>query len=270
MSETERTNDPLFGVVTGFYLALLVVPPVVFTVGRLLGADAAGQYLTTLVVGVSALAVGWPATAHLDGLAPRLGATPARWLPGIVPVGYAALGFASLPVAGEVGIVAFFFGLGAMAVGLVLGVMARTRHADAGLDGLETDCEFRAGWPRADRRRLGLVAGTVTAVAGACFAAGLLTGRFLLQSVGQILVPVGIVWYGSTEPRRYTVSDAGLEQRRPVARRLVSWDAFEGYTRTADAIVLHRQWRVDARFALADMEDPDAVVDAIINHLPAA
>lgn len=269
MSETERINDPLFGVVTGFYLALLVVPPVVFTVGRLLGADAAGQYLTTLVAGVSALAVGWLATAHLDGLAPRLGATLARWLPGIAPVGYAALGFASLPVAGEVGTVAFFFGLCAMAVGFVLGVMARTRHADAGLDGLETDCEFRAGWPRADRRRLGLVAGTVTAVAGACFATGLLTGRFLLQSVGQILVPVGIVWYGSTEPRRYTVSAAGLERRAPVARGLTRWDAFDGYSRTDDAFVLHRPWRVDDRFALADLDDPDAVEAALADHLSA-
>lgn len=270
MPGSERTGDPLFGVVVGLYLALLVTPPVVFAVDSLVRPGAAGAYVTAITTAGAVLAVSWLATARLDGLAPRLGATPARWLPGLFPVGYALVGFASLGVAGSIGAVAFFFGLGAMAVGFVLGVMARTRHADAARDGVGIDCEFRAGRPRADRRRIGLVAGVVTVAAGACFAVGLLTDRFLLQSVGQIFIPVGIVWYTSTEPRTYTVSDAGLEQRLPVARRLLSWEQFTGYSRTDDALVLHRSWLPDLRLALADFDDSDAVVDAITGHLPAA
>ena len=263
----ERSGDPVFGVVTGFYLALLVTPPVVFAVGEFVTADAAGRYVTAVVTGVVVLGLGWLTTERMDGLAPSIGATRLRWALAALPVGYALAGFGSLEQTGSVGVVAFFFGIGAMAVGFVLGVMARTRHADAVLDGVERECEFRAGWPDAARRRLTYAAGAVTVVAAVYFLVGIFTDRFWLQSVGQILVPVGIVSYTSAEPRTVTVSAAGLEQRAPVARQLMSWDAFEGYTRTDDALVLHRRWRPDHRFALADLEEPDAVETAIARHL---
>lgn len=269
-TEPERSGDPLFGVLTGLYLALLVVPPVVFAVGRVVAADAAGQYVTAVVTVVVVLGVGWLVTERIDGLAPTIGATRLRWALAGLPVGYAFVGFASLDRTGSVGVVAFFFGTGAMAVGFVLGVMALTRHTDAVLDGVERDCEFRAGWPSAAKRRLGVAAGGVTVVAAVCFLVGIVTDRVWLQSVGQILFPLGVVSYTSGEPRTFTVSEAGLEQRLPVARRLTPWDAFEGYSRTEDALVLHRRWRVDSRFALADLADPDAVEAALASHLPAA
>jgi len=265
----ERSGDPLFGVVVGLYLALLIVPPVVFVVGRFVSADPAGRYVTAVVTAAVVLGLGWLVTEHADGLAPRVGATRLRWALAAVPVGYAAAGFASLGRTGAVGVVAFFFGLGAMTAGFVLGVMARTRHADATLDGIDVEREFSAGWPDAAERRLGLVAGVVIAAAGACFVVGIRIDWFPLQAVGQILLPVGIVSYSPAQPRTYTVSAAGLEQRLPVARRVVPWDAFEGYSRTEDALVLHRRWRVDTRFALADLNDPDAVERAIARHLPA-
>jgi hypothetical protein len=149
----ERSGDPVFGVVTGFYLALLVTPPVVFAVGEFVTADAAGRYVTAVVTGVVVLGLGWLTTERMDGLAPSIGATRLRWALAALPVGYALAGFGSLEQTGSVGVVAFFFGIGAMAVGFVLGVMARTRHADAVLDGVERECEFRAGWPDAARRR---------------------------------------------------------------------------------------------------------------------
>lgn len=266
----ERRGDPLFGVVSGFYLALLVVPPVVFAVGRVVTADAAGRYVAAVVTAAVVLGLGWLTTERSAGLASRVGATPLRWALAALPVGYALVGFASLGRTGVVGVVAFFFGVGAMVVGFVLGVMARTRHTDAILDGVEVDREFRAGWPEAAKRRLGIAAVVVTVAAALCFVVGILTDWFPLQAVGQILVPVGIVSYSSTEQRTFTVSEPGLEQRKPVARRLTPWDAFEGYSRTDDALVLHRQWRIDSRFALADLEDPDAVEAAIACHLPAA
>jgi hypothetical protein len=265
----ERSGDPLFGVVVGLYLALLIVPPVVFVVGRFVSADPAGRYVTAVVTAAVVLGLGWLVTEHADGLAPRVGATRLRWALAAVPVGYAAAGFASLGRTGAIGVVAFFFGLGALTVGFVLGVMARTRHADATLDGIDVEREFRAGWPSDARRRLGIVAGAVTVAAGCCFVVGVFTDWFPLQAVGQILVPVGIVSYSSTEPRTFTASAVGLEQRLPVARRLVPWDAFEGYTRTDDALVLHRQWGVDTRLAVSDLDDLDAVERAIARYLPA-
>ena len=265
----ERSGDPLFGVVVGLYLALLIVPPVVFVVGRFVSADPAGRYVTAVVTAAVVLGLGWLVTEHADGLAPRVGATRLRWALAAVPVGYAAAGFASLGRTGAVGVVAFFFGVGAMTVGFVLGVMTGTRHADATLDGIDVEREFRAGWPSDARRRLGIVAGAVTVAAGCCFVAGVFTDWFPLQAVGQILVPVGIASYSSTETRTFTASAAGLEQRLPVARRLVPWDAFEGYTRTDDALVLHRQWGVDTRLAVSDLDDPDAVERAIARYLPA-
>jgi hypothetical protein len=266
----ERSGDPLFGVVSGLYLALLVVPLVVFAVGRVVTADAAGRYVTAVVTAAVVLGLGWLTTERIDGLAPGIGATRLRWALAAFPVGYALAGFASLEQTGSVGAVAFFFGIGAMAVGFVLGVMARTRHADAVLADVERECEFRAGWPEAARRRLMFAAGAATVVAVLCVGVGILTDRFWLQSVGQILFPVGVVSYTSAEPRTFTVSEAGLEQRLPVARRLVSWNVFEGYSRTEDAIVLHRRFRVDTRFALADIDDPETVETAIARHLQAA
>jgi len=269
-TEPERSGDPLWGLVVGLYVALLVAPLTVFTVDRLVTDDAAALYGTVVVTLAVVVGLAWLATARFDGIATRLGGARLRWTLGILPVGYALLGFASLGRTGISGVLAFFFGAGAMAAGLVLGVMARTRHTDAVLDGVDIDSEFRAGWPSAAKRRLGAVAAAATALAFVCFLAGVFTDWLLLQFAGQLLVPVGLVSYNSAEPRTLTVSAAGLEQRLPVARRLVSWDAFESHTRTDDALVLHRRWRVDTRLALADLDDPDAVEAAISRHLPAA
>jgi len=264
----QRPSDPLWGVLVGTYVGLLVIPLAVLGVVRLGGESAGLLYGVTVVTLAVVIGLGWWATGRRPRLAVRLGATRLRWLPAAIPVAYALGGFAGLPTAGAVGALAFFFGLGAMVVGVALGVMARTRHTDTVLDGVETKCAFRAGWPGPLRRRLALAVGAFTAVTGACFAIGLLGDWFALQLAGQLLLPLGIVTYTSTEERDYTISAAGLEQRLPVARRVTPWDGFEGYTRTDDALVLHRPWRVDVRVALADLDDPDAVEAAVAQYLP--
>ncbi|WP_277541992.1 hypothetical protein [Haloarcula laminariae] len=267
---SEQSGDPLWGVLVGTYLGLLVAPPAVFgAVG--LGMDGAGVlYGVSVVVFAGAVGLGWLATARWDGAAIRLGSTRARWLPAAIPVAYALGGFASRSATGTAGVLAFFGGLGAMVVGLVLGVMARTRHTGSVLDSDDIACEFRAGWPAPLRKRLALAVGAFTLVTGACLVVGLLADWFALQLAGQLLLPLGVVSYSSTEERDYTVSPAGLEQRLPVARRLTTWDAFRGYSRTDDALVLHRPRRVDVRFALADLDDPEAVEAALGQYLRAA
>jgi hypothetical protein len=268
-SSPERPGDPLFALLVGLYVALLVIAPTAFAVARFVSGDAAVLYATAIATATGVTGLGWWATERF-GTPARLGATRTRWLLGLVGIGYAVTSLFSLGWAGGFGVLAMFSGMGAAALGGVVGVMARTRYTDAALDGVDAVCEFRAGWPVADRRRLGFVAAGVVVTAMASFLAGILSERFLLQMVGQLLLPLGIVAYSLSEKRRYTVSPVGLEQRLPVARRLFGWGAFAGYTRTEDALVLRRRWRPDARFALADLGDPDAVERALAQYLDSA
>ncbi|WP_276249955.1 hypothetical protein [Haloarcula rara] len=267
---TQQTSDPLWGVLVGTYLGLLVTPLAVLGVVHLGGESAGLLYGVTVVALAVVIGLGWWATDRRPKLAVRLGATRLRWLPAAIPGAYILGGLTALSTTGVVGALAFSFGLGAMVVGFTLGVMARTRYTDAVLDGVDIVAEFRAGWPGPLRQRLALAVGAFTLLTGACFVGGLLADWFALQLAGQLLLPLGVVTYTSTEARDYTVSPAGLERRLPVARRLTPWNAFDGYTRTDDALVLHCPWRVDTRFALADLEDPDTVEAAVAGHLPPA
>jgi len=266
----ERTGDPLFGVLAGLYVALLATAPAVVAVARVGSSDSATLYVTAIGTLAVVTGAGWWVVDARNGLAPRLGSTPARWGPAILGVGYAIGGFVALGSAGVVALLAFFFGAFAMVLGGVLGVMARSRHTAALVATADVDCEIEAGWPSAARKRLAVLALPFLLVG----AVGLLSIYFRpenwLLSLGQLLLPVGISIFLQSEPRPYVVTAAGLEQRLPVARRLFRWDSFDGYTRTDDALVLHRSWRVDTRFALADLEDPDAVEATIGRYLSAA
>jgi len=267
-SETDRSGDPLFGLATGLYVAFLSVPPVILVVERLLTGDAGALYGTVLVTLTTVTGVGWWATGRWGGPV-GIGDSTLRWLPAALGGLFAAGWFAGLPLTGVVGAVGFFFGLFAMMAGFALGVMVRTRYTDARLRDVLTEHEFRAGWPRRAQRRFRRLSLAAAAVTGVAFVAGLLANVEWLQLTGQILFPTvaGTVWWG--DEQTYTVSAAGLEQRAPVARRLFDWDSFDGYSRTDDALVLHRRWWVDLRFALADLEDPDAVEATIARHLTA-
>ena len=263
----ERPGDPLFGLVAGLYLALLSTAPVLFAVGRLGVDSAAALYGTVLGTVVVATAAGWQVVTSRPWLAIRLGATPARWCLAVLGLGYAIGGFLALGVAGTVAVVAMFFGLGAMAVGGIIGVMARTRHAADVLDGAERYCEFRAGWPGSARKRLGLVTIPLLVVGAVGFASIYLGPDSWLWTGAQLLLPVGVSVFVQSEPHDYVLSEAGVERGNEIARRAFRWEAFSGYTRTDDALVLHRPRRLDFRLALDDLDDPGAVEDAIAAHL---
>lgn len=269
-TEPERSGDPLFGLVAGLYGSLLVTPPAVFAVARLVSGDPAVLYGAVLATLTIATGLGWWATERVDGLAPRLGATWTRVAPAALGLGYAVAGLSSLAVTGAVGVLAMFAGLGAMALGGVLGVMARTRYTDSVLADSERDCEFTAGWPDRARNRLLAAVLPLWVVGVAGFASVYVTPELWPLTVAQILFPVGIAIFMQSEQREYAVTAAGLEQRLPVARRLLPWERYTGYTRTADALVVHRSWWFDGRFALDDLDDPDAVEAAIARYLPTA
>jgi hypothetical protein len=84
-----------------------------------------------------------------------------------------------------------------------------------------------------------------------------------------VFVPLGLVVGTAGRARTYRATDRGLEIQTPLARRLLPWDAFEGFADTGGAIVLTRSepWYVDLRCGLADLEDPDAVRDALATYL---
>lgn len=273
-SPLQRPSDPLWGVLVGTYVGLLTAPLVAFGAAHLGLADGELLYPVSVVwLAVAVVGLGWLAGSRRPGLAVRLGATRLRWLPAVMPVAcalviYALGGFALPSRIPGIGGPVILGGGGAMIIGLFLGVMARTRHADAVLDGVDIACEFSAGWPRRARRRARRFTGGAAVVTVAAFFGGLLADVEWLRIAGQILFPAVIGSLSQSDGGSYTVSTAGLEQQKPVARRLFQWDAFEGYSRTDDALVLHRPWLVDTRFALADLDDPDAVETALARHLP--
>jgi hypothetical protein len=269
-TEPERSGDPLFGLLVGCYLALLATAPVVYAAVELGVRDGGALYGTVLVTLTVVAGSGWWAAGRLDGLAARLGATRFRWALGLLGVVYAFAGLYSLEVTGVAGVLGMFFGMGAMSVGGALGVMARTRYTDTVLADSERSCEFRAGWPAAARRRLLLLAIPFWLAGAVGFVSVYVVPDSWPLTFVQLLFPVGIAVFVQSEPREYAITAEGIEQRLPVARRLLPWTRYTGYSRTEDALVVHRPRWFDGRFALADLEDPDAVEAALASHLPAA
>ncbi|MBX0304963.1 hypothetical protein [Haloarcula salinisoli] len=265
--ESDRTSDPLFPLVTGLYLAVLLTPPAVLLAIQF-GLRGAGRTYMLVIATLAVLTtVGWRLTARTERAAERLGSSPIRWLPGTVGLCYAFGGVASLGHLGVVSLLAMFFGLGAMGLGYALGMMARTRYTDAVTAATEILCEFEAGWPAGARRRAIVAAVPLFVVGMAGF------GLVYLDQFGwalwpiQMLLPTGTYLVANTEPRSYTVTAAGIGRGNRVVRKLLPWDGFSGYTRTADALVLHRQWRLDIRLALDDLDDAASVERAIAEHL---
>jgi len=233
-------------------------------------SDGATLYVTVLGTLTVVTGAGWWLVNSRSHLASRLGATPARWGLAVVGVAYAIGGMFALGVAGVLSLLAFFFGAFAMVLGGTLGVMARTRHTAAVVAQADVECEIEAGWPSAARKRLAVLSVPFFVVGAVGFLSIYFGQDSWPLSLGQLMFPVGVSIFLQSEPRPYVVTSAGLEQRVPVARQLFRWDAFEGYTRTDDALVLHRPWRFDCRLALADIENPDAVEAALARYLPAA
>ncbi|WP_276272619.1 hypothetical protein [Haloarcula litorea] len=259
--------DPLLGLVAGCYVAAAVAPPVVFAGDAGLSLAAGGLYGLLLGTVLAVTAVVWVAVARARSLVVRLGRSRARWLLAVAPVGYALGGFALLGQTGIAGVLAFFAGLGAALLGIALAAMAHTRYVAATVDEASVEWDGRTGWPERARRRWRRGAWVVIGVTAVGFAVGVLTDRWWLRVAAQALFAGGVGFAQTGQERRYVCTEAGVEQRLPVARRLFGWATFDGYTRTDEAFVLHRPWRTDLRFAVADIDDPEVLADVLRRHL---
>jgi hypothetical protein len=246
-----------FGLAVGAGLAVPVAAGVAAATGRELattGPVAAGV-VVLLVVAVAgslrpdaAVRVGGSEFRAALVAVPLLGAVLAVVLELAGTPGLAAAGWALVPAVG--------FGALALAA-------AGNAHSRAERD--ESRAEWVAAAPPAARRRWRLA----LAGPGGVLAVLAVAGSLVEPAVGP-LVAVGLVGVAggarAGRYRRYTAHDAGLGTRAGAgfARRLTSWDRFEGYHLTDEAVVLRRRdpWGFPVRFDRDDV-DSEAVTAAL-------
>jgi hypothetical protein len=66
----------------------------------------------------------------------------------------------------------------------------------------------------------------------------------------------------------FRVHEAGLAIEHAAAHRFIPWERFDGYRVTDDELRLVHSWRFDHRHDLAEIEDVQAVLDSLDDHLP--
>ena len=266
----ERTRRSLhpFGFTAGLYLALLALP-LVFEVLDLAGAAA--QYVA--VVGTLTVVTGavWLAVARIDGAARHLGASLARWLPTVFPFGYVVAGYALLDSHNGAGLGYFVVGMSASLVGVALGIAARNRYFQSVVAGAETQIDLQADWPAVTPRRVRIVQVCSALLAVVSIVAGFLLGLDWLD-MSIVLMLFLQFSHGDSLNQEWpvSVSEVGLVCESGLATQVTGWDTVERYTRTGDALVLHRPWRRDIRLALDDEAEADTVEAIIACHCPPA
>lgn len=262
-----RPSDPVFGIAAGLYLALLLSPAVLLFVSVADANDPATLYGAFLATGAVTLALTGLVFSRRPGLVPRLGSSRLTWLPALLGVVAAGGALASFEFGGGVSVLGVFLGLFAALVGLPVGALAHSRYAAAVLERAPEQAVFESGWPDRARKRLFTVVGVAAALSGVAFVVGVVAGPDWLVTVGQSVFAVVLGVTGYARSRTASVTPAGLAIRDPLFTRLHPWSAFEGYSRTDDAIVLRRRWRVDLRFAVDDLDASAGVEEAIARHL---
>ncbi|WP_336002319.1 hypothetical protein [Halorientalis halophila] len=132
------------------------------------------------------------------------------------------------------------------------------------------DVEFEAGPPAALRRRLTILTGIPALLATLV---GTLGPIFLEVPRLTDLIFVGGVWLllSWTLGHRdgYRLSAEGIRRSGRVWTRTYDWADFDEFEASDDAMVLHRSGPWPAlRFSLSDVEEPDAVREAVAEYLP--
>ncbi|PSP55728.1 hypothetical protein BRC82_03850 [Halobacteriales archaeon QS_1_67_19] len=270
-------TDGFFGLLAGLYAAALAAPAV--AVGVALGVTADPGVLFFALLGTGAVvagAVGWP--ARRTALAVRLGVTPRVWVAMVLPFAYFGLLFGLGEVRGgdppsAVAGLALVGAIAGVTVGVGLATAARNRHAKAVLSDADELVRFSAPAPERDRRvakRVG-VGAVVVSVAG--MIGSLELGAPLARGAFQFLAPLGASLFGTTTTRRVAVTDAGLLVGNPVSKTVRPWGDFESYAVTDEAVVVRRdEWSLwglwDVRRDAGEIEDPEAVAEALAEFLP--
>lgn len=270
----EDETDGFFGLLTGLYAAFLLAPGATSLAALYLTTDPAALFFILLgsVVSITGV-VGW--YARPESVAVRLGRTRWVWLAVVVPFGYAAILLFSVG-AGLPSAVAGVSMLGMIAAlfsGMGLAVAAQNRHAKAVLAETEEIAQFDARAPERDRYLMTRAAAVLVGAGVVGLVIALLTGIEVTWNVFTLLVPIAAGLIGRVNEKTLRVTEAGLFVEQPLHRTVKSWDEFESFSVTADALVVHRaKWSPfglrDVRRDPDDIADPEAVASALAAFLP--
>lgn len=272
--QSPEPPDTFFAFVAGLYAATLLSPVAVIGLGLWVSSHAGVLYFGMLgAITLITSGVTW-GVRRWRGLPERLGATLLAWGLALVPVlvaGFHVVVVAHVDARGaDAGsLVGFLFGLFGMLVGIGLVTMSRNRYTAAIVDEDAVECEWKAGWPEPQRQRMQYVSiAAMLLLVGAMAVEGLWNVEWL-YNVAQLLVLPAILLGNIGQQRTYRVTSAGLERRYPASRYVYGWDEFENFAVTDEVIVVHWRswWRPAVRCARADLDDEDAVVDALDAHL---
>lgn len=279
MTDSVRADgtDGFFGFVVGLYAAAVVAPAVTVVVAA--STTTAPGALFAALLGTAAVVAGiagW--FGRRRSVAVRLGATRWVWAAMGIPLAYFGVLFAADPTRGAVlpepvAWVALIGALAGLFTGLGLVTAAHNRHAKAVLADAPPEVEFAARAPERDRTLAKRAAGGLVAVGALGSAAEVLLAFDWFEWLTGMFVGLAASLAGMTNRRETRVSAAGLVAGTPTHERLLPWSAFESYDVTDDAIVVRRAgwsaWGLrDVRRDPADVDDPEAVADALGEFLP--
>lgn len=285
-------EDLQYALAVGLYVGSLVSLLLLVGLELLVASEQLVHYALVIVSATVCTGVVTWRVVQWKRLVERIGPSTYRWgllLPPLLLFACSALispesGTGSLDAI--VPVVSLMVGL---LVGMGLAMLSRIRYLHAIKESENIQCDWTARWPVTQRRWItvpvgGIVllsvavifyvaskaitnepAGTVE-VLGSIFAANVL----ILYEQIELLLP------GILKDRRYEVTPAGLfisdDMNDFLFLKFLRWDTVTGYTVTDDALVLHWRawWRPAIRCALEDIEDIEAVTDALDQYLPGA
>jgi MFS family permease len=229
--------------------------------------QSAGFVFAVACVGlVAGGLVGGQLTAALR----RTGGSRLRYclvLPGLCLVGAGVVG--SVAGFGAVFLLPVLAGLVAFVLGGVVGMMVRTRYVRA----VCADSTPAVSWTAetsqaAKRRRYAIVFGlSVLAVGGIILD---LIGQYGVSPYVPFLSSVmsGLLGIGMRSETMHA-HETGIEVERPINRGFIPWNRISGYNLSETELQIELAYRPDYRCDRAQIDDVDAVVEALDNYVAA-
>lgn len=267
MPETDAAPDVDFRIAAGIHIGIVVAFALVTTAVAVGLGDGVALYLFAIAAFVGGTVVGGTTVGRWHGGPERLGRSWRRWTVLLPSAGFLVVAAAGV-VAGptSLGVVGGFAAVIATFSGGLVAMMARTRYV-AAVCSPETR---RVSWqaetaPKPRRRRL------AAALVAFSLAPTGLVAEYALGVDGWWLfnfATIGGVFLGTAvRSATFSATAFGLEISAPGNRRLVPWRRFEGYRLTDAELRLERPWWLDYRCDRAEIDDIEAVTDALSDLL---
>jgi len=266
--------DTVYALAVGLYAAGVVAPAVTGAVARAGSLGPGGLYLTFLLVVTAVISVVTRTVGRWQGFSERVGRSALSWSFAVAAVpaigAYLWIAVSDGPIPGGVALVGFFAATAAAVLGCVLGAMSRSRYTEALLADEPVVCEWEAGWPSGQRTTAVVLSAALMLLGLAVSFAEVFPVPAVVEYLGMGGYVLGAATLSLGKPWTYRVTPAGLERRLPVYRTVHRWEDLSGFEERDDVLVISRQspWRLDFRCAWADIEDREAVVDALSTHVP--